>query len=716
MFRTFPGRPNDGAVTWTVLGPTTVRFESQLPHRYGALGWTREGLLANGGWYPQPHTGGLPTLDWQVTVTLPTAAVGALGDTVGQDLLHWSGTAERVSLGVLPKGSLTRLSGDHWHVELVTPRRPRPVLLRELQRNLDKTSTEAHPVHGALIEGPLRRRLVRPGPGLAYVSDRAYRLTPGLQRFHRVAVTRSMLTAWVDEPDPFLRELGGAALGAEHAEAISGADADQLLRVFAWMPQVRGLLASATMPFYSETLERPHPSDVVKDDLVEMWDEHTAGTIVLAQLSDRYGHAAAIHVRRDIALGVNAEVALANVDIPKSFLDNWRASYPKQDYVLDVHANEGEVHLTRIAADNAPVEAAVVQVDGEDHIVVGGPGTTIIDELGDIHRVRLDPHGNLLQTSRMNDIWPARYQLTFSAGIQEINVTQRQVYGVGTMTLRKAYDTHNLWRGSVYNSFSDLVGARVSYTRKEGGLQDGWRRPHRFTLWSATSVLNPMFSDVDGLKGSIGSGVVYSWDTRISGDFPLRGRRFSAGISGGVVPALNETWLHQGLIGAGVISPHPRHAVAAKATLTLAQTEVPHRKIALGGHSAMRSLPNLPACPALSDDGTELPCQTLASQRVFGAFEYRLALLRNASVPGFLAWGSELQLTAGLEGVLANVDNEVAEALGATVGVAGLADILGAEPYLGGITVGWPLLWSETLTDVQRNPWPEIYFRWSQEF
>ncbi len=716
MFRTFPGRPNGGAVTWTVTGPTTATFVADLPQRYGALGWTREGLLANGGWYPQPIDDGLPTLDWNVTVSIPTHAVGALGDRVGRDTLFWSGEAERVSLGVLPRGELTRLSGAHWQVDLVTPRRPRPVLLRELQRSLDKTATASMPQRGALIEGPLRRRLVRPGPGLAFVSDRAYRLTPGLQRFHRVAVTRGLVTSWNHEPDPFLRDLSGAAIGAEHANALAGADAGKLLRTFSWMPQVRGLLASATMPFYSDTLERTHPSDVIKDDLVEMWDPTTPGTVVLAQVSDRYGPNVEATVRRDISHGTAAQAAMGLAGIPEDFLQNWRTAYPKQDYVLDVHPKRHKVHVTRNAPADAPIEAAVVRIDGQDHTIIGGPGTTVLDGLDGPHRVSLDPSGHLGQTSRRGDTWPAKYQLTFSAGITHINATQFQVFGVGGMTLRKAYDTHNLWRGVLYNSFSDLVAARISYTRKEGGLQDGWRRPHSMTLWTSTSLLNPGFSDIDGLQGSLGTGVSYSWDTRISSDFPLRGHRFSLGVSGGLVPGLDETWLHQGLTGMGVVSPHPRHAIAAIGSITAAQSNVPHRRLRLGGHAVMRSLPALAACPSVDDDGQPIPCQELADQRAFGAAEYRVAPLRNASVPGFLAWGSELQLTAGVEGVVANVDDRVAEAVGVTVGITGLADLLGAEPYMGGITAGWPLWWNASLTEVERHPWPELYLRWAQEF
>ncbi|MFT5458225.1 MAG: hypothetical protein ACI9K2_004730, partial [Myxococcota bacterium] len=72
LFRTFPGRPSTGEVHWTVTDDGLV-FETRLPRRYGAIGATSHGLMANGGWYPQPVTesSALPLVEWEVTVHLP---------------------------------------------------------------------------------------------------------------------------------------------------------------------------------------------------------------------------------------------------------------------------------------------------------------------------------------------------------------------------------------------------------------------------------------------------------------------------------------------------------------------------------------------------------------------------------------------------------------------------------------------------------------------
>ncbi len=95
--------------------------------------------------------------------------------------------------------------------------------------------------------------------------------------------------------------------------------------------------------------------------------------------------------------------------------------------------------------------------------------------------------------------------------------------------------------------------------------------------------------------------------------------------------------------------------------------------------------------------------------------EYRVAPLRNASVPLPLAWGTEFQLAAGLEGVVARVDERLVWATGSTVGVSGVGNVFGAQPMMIGATAGWPLLWNG-LDEIERTAVPEIFIRWSQRF
>jgi hypothetical protein len=141
----------------------------------------------------------------------------------------------------------------------------------------------------------------------------------------------------------------------------------------------------------------------------------------------------------------------------------------------------------------------------------------------------------------------------------------------------------------------------------------------------------------------------------------------------------------------------------------MAQSTVDHRLLEVGGAGIMASIPELPACT----DAVRTDCQPLADLRATAAVELRWAVVRDASVPGLLAWGSELQLAPGLEAVAADVDG-AAWAVGATLGLTGIYDLLGADPSLIGVTAGWPLLGQGLPATPQ--PLPELLLRWSQAF
>ncbi len=699
--RTFPQAPDHGRIRWEDAGDGRYTFETRLPHRFGDVGATRFGLFANGAWYPQPLTGdGLPEVSWTVTVTLPEGATGALGDVLGDGTLRWSGTADRASLAVVRRGHLTPLDARLHDVTLLTRGRPRRWLVRELEAQLALLPMS---LDGSVVEAPMRRRLVRDGPGLAYVSDRAFRLTAGLRFVHRRAVARGLAAALVEVPDPFERDVAGAALGQAHAEALEGLETDRLLGAFRWVPQVNALLSSERTPFFAEILDRTHPGDPVRDDLVEILDPHTPGTAVVTQLDVRYGAGTGRCVGEAYASGDDPRPC----DVDLDWLDGWRREYPRlQDYTLEL--GEDRVTITRLDHGDAQPEALVVRIDGEDHVLLAD-GLEVLEVDTPPRGVALDPERHVEQRSRSGDTLPPRYDVTLSGWLDSINVSQRLVFGSAWATLRRWYDTHNLVIGSVSNSRSDLVGVDLAWLRKEGPLQDGWSRPHRLRTSIGASVLNPGFAETDGLAVALDGAFSWAHDTRVSGDFPVRGHRVGFGVGGGLVPG-EDTWVSLSADALGIASFHPRHAVAARAAAAVARSSLPHRLLPLGSPGAMRSIPALPACPS---DG---PCTELATERAVAMAEYRWAPIRGWSVPGLLAWGSELQLAGGFEATAARVGGEPVWATGVTAGIYGLADVLGAEPTGAGVTLAWPLVLDERLVELERTAAPEIYLRFAQAF
>ena len=63
-----------------------------------------------------------------------------------------------------------------------------------------------------VVDTPARRRLVRTGPQVLYLSDRAFRVSAGLWKFHRERVQRGILEAGLPISDPWERQLAGNAV------------------------------------------------------------------------------------------------------------------------------------------------------------------------------------------------------------------------------------------------------------------------------------------------------------------------------------------------------------------------------------------------------------------------------------------------------------------------------------------------------------------------
>jgi hypothetical protein len=720
LARTYPGRPNKGEVRWETTAPGHHTFEASLPRRFGAVGSTPGALMAHGAWYPTMLCdGALPTLEWHVTVQLPERVTGALGNKAGTAKLTWSGASERVSLAAVRRGRLTEIEGAGYRVHLVSRRKPRKVLVRELDAGLTRMQ-QTRPqweLDLSAVQGRLRRRLVRAGPGLVYVSDRAYRLTGGLQRFHRVAVTRGALTAGVEAADPFTRDLVGAALSRAHAKALRGEDADRLLNRVAWIPSIDALLSSERMPFYSEILERTQPGDPVQDDLNEIHDPFTSGVAVLAQLAVTHGEEATDAVIDALLHGLDPREAAVKAGLPEDALTRWHVRYPaNQDYTLYVWPGGSTVRVRRSAPKGSPPETVILRADDVDMPLELNPGEEREVQLeGSPKRITLDPDRLTAQADRIGEGWPRPMRITVAAGVETVHLTAPfSVSGSAWLTLRRRYDTRNRWSGWLSTDRVDTARATVGYTRKLGPLLDGWSRPHRLRGSIGASYLNPRFAESDApIAADIGAG--YTWDNRVSGEFPLRGSRAGISLGVGALPGTDVSWSSAAVSSTGLLPLHPRHVLAVSGSGALAVSDLAHRLLTLGGRGAMASIPSLPAC----DDGirstADEPCSQLADQRILARAEYRIAVLRNASVPMLLAWGSELHLAVGAEAMVARVGDDYASATGATVGLSGVGDVLGAEPTLIGVTAGWPLAF-RGLDELSRSAWPQIDVRWSQHF
>lgn len=699
--RTWTGAAERGVVRAVPTGTGQWRFTTILPRRWGDVGaQPGRALFANGQWYPQPMLEDEP-IDalWTVSITLPQGVAGAVGDVAGTERIAWFGMGERVSLAVLRGGRVTSLEEDGMRVDLLTRRRPPRAWRRRILPALRAIRPPEQPLRLAIVRAPLRRRLARPGRGLAYLSDRAWRLTPGLRRYHDPAIQRALLTAALEIQDPVARDIAAATLVRYQPDGE--ASARKLLRWVSWNPVIDAILHDRTLPFWSDILDTTHPADPLRDDLLERYAPRGPATAHLAQIDALHGRDTAVAFTNSLLGGASMDEAAAASGVRLELVDGWRAPPVEQDLHLHIDRDALEVRVERTAPDGAPPEVVVLRVDDERAVRVLGRGerelTFGLDERP--RRVVLDPDHIIDQTSRRGDAWPPRFTVTAAAWVDQVNLTEGWLSGFASVWARGSDDTRNVWSVGASANQQTLPSLSIGWLHRRGPLQDGLNRPHRLSAWIEPAWTHPRFAEGDRALFTLGAGAGYAWDTRISGRFPLRGRRLAISANGGVLPSLDTHWSTARLSATGLVSPHPRLAFAGTASLAGATGDAAQRLLWLGGPGSIVSLP---------------PAAAIGRARTVGRAEARWAPIRHASVPLLgLAWLSEVQLTGGVESAYAyTLAEDHVGVVGLTGGATVVVDLLGASPALFGTTVGYPVrTWN-----LDAPGRPQITLRFGQAF
>lgn len=656
--RAFPGTPDRGEVRWTGEGPWT--FEARLPRRYGDVGWTPGwGLRANGGWYPTPvDRDGRPRVaTWDVDLRAEGTVVVVHGVT-GREV-RWRGESDRVAIASLGRRvSVVERDGA---VGWVGPAR-----LRTRERLEAALGDRSEPV--TVVLGPDFEHLARPAPGMVYLSHRALRLTGPLWRYHAAAVREAVFTAAAPLADGWER----AFVGAVEARANPGPDPRKLLGWASWNPVVDALLYDGTLPFYGEVF------DEAWSDVPGLWDgldPRPPARAVVRQLDDAAGAGASDRVAAALLAGEGLELATAG--LPAEWVAGWaRPPVEGVDYRVDVVP--GGVVVVRDAPPEAPVEPVEVTIDGEPAPVRWfGPGPDA--ESYPRGAVQVDADGHLAQADRSNDAWPPRWTVTLAGGLYDLSLTDRTFAFEGVAVFRRLRDNRNLWFLGAEHDAQDLAGGSVGWLHYLGPAIDRQTRAHRLYTGLGVSVLDPAFRPTDAGRVAMDSSLAWTWDTR-EGDLALHGRRLSVGVGGGLVPGSEETWGSAFVSGVQLVPLHPRHVLAVRGKAAWASGDVEHRLLTLGGANDVRGLPVDAA---------------LGNAKLLGGAEYRWAPLRGLSVPGPLLWGSELQLAPGVDVGRVWRDGGEHTAVGGTLGVHTVVDLLGARPVFSGVTVAWPIAGEE---------------------
>ncbi len=688
--RTAPGRQNRGEMTWEVAGEDCITFRTLLPERYGAMGGLEgRGLWANGGWFPQPVRGdSAPRVTWQVDLAGPEGAVLVVNDVVGQGAAQWTGLSYRVAIAVLADATTTVLGEEGLETVLVSEGQHARPLEGELARLAQAAWTLDQPGRVVVVVAPLYRRLVRAGPGVLFVSELAFRVSPSVVQYHRAPVAQGLLEAALPLSDPWHRALAAEVLGQVAADAVIAGEHQRLLARLG-LPGAHTLLYDGRTLFLSDVFGEALQSDPLADDLLERFRPRVPGALVAHWVQSMAGKAAAEAIARDLLAGETLPAAFVAQGLEGELAVAWQAPMPRQDLILAVDPGaEPRLWMERRAGEDAAPVPVVVDVDGEREVWLTGSGPDWRIQAFDekVQRVWLDPDRQVPQANRANDRWPRGVSLIPGIYLGGIHLTERRFEGVAWTTIRRPYNTHRLAQVVVSHDARSVVSMESLLVRYVGPFRDRMRREHLAWLSGTGGLLDAEYRPTEDALFHVDLGAGYAWDTRVTPYFPERGRRLWIDGGGGMVPESDSFWLRGRLGARGVRAVHPRHAFAGKASLGWMRGNLEHRMLGMGGSGGLYSVPS---------------SEILGRRQASLAGEYRVLAVRNLSLHVPLWWITDVQLSAGVEAGWLDA-GEFTDPLdgvlgvGGTFGISVVADTLGIRPALGGITFS-RLFWQEPM-------------------
>lgn len=689
--RTFPGGPDPGRVSWTCAS-LQCTFVTTLPRRYGDIGVeVGKNLWANGAWYPVVE--GAPVADWSVDIALPPGTTGVLNGQVSAGSLRFEGTSDRLALAVV--GGSEALPGrvavgNLGRATVLGRGARRPVVERQVAKIVGERRPFGEPVNLVVVATRHRQTLATAGPGVLYLSDRAFRLSPGLHPFHWAAVRRALYASIA----PFSAAWDRAFAATAMSQGAPTPRVDRALGWAAWNPIVDALLTDGTLPFYDDIFDTAHP--IVSDPMLAGRRDPRAAALQLEDIDP--GLATAVTTRALATASTVASAARA-LGVDPALVDSWSLPEdPLQDYAL---AGRGGARQVR-REGGVGAERVVVEVDGERSLLDLPPGgvATLPDAA---KQVVVDPQAHLVDSDRSNNRLPARWSVVATGWVDDISPSQASFVAWANLVFRRRDDTHNLFLLGLDHDARDLVGASVGYLRHLGPPVNRRARQHRLYFAAGPTIFDPAYREVSGGQLAAEASVGYAWDTRVADTYATEGQRLAVGLGGGTLLDAEGRWASASATHVALLPLHPAHVVATRLKAGWASGAVEHRLLSLGGSDSLRAVGN---------------GEGLGNERVLGNVEYRWAPLRDISAPLGVGWLAQVQLVPGLEAGASWRDPArtsdgvtTAAAAGATLGLYVVVDALGARPTLLGVSGAIPL-WLRDVPDAG----PQVYLSFDHAY
>ena len=159
-----------------------------------------------------------------------------------------------------------------------------------------------------------------------------------------------------------------------------------------------------------------------------------------------------------------------------------------------------------------------------------------------------------------------------------------------------------------------------------GRLTDRRNRIYRVHLGPAISWLNPDFRHLQDGKNAIDIRAGFRVDTRDNYPLSMKGYRFATEAIYGWIPNREDDWLTsrtQAIIYSRIT---PDVVLATQAKVAFTDSQVAHRKLALGGGNGIQG-------PPID--------HVIGNKRGIAVAELRHMPIRDASIPMWLWWGSK---------------------------------------------------------------------------
>lgn len=562
-----------------------IKFETEIPEKFGTFGSFDSVLFANGGWYPalvarrdgqwRPHDR-LPEADYDVIVRGERDKYLFVDDQIFDP-----GRSESTHVTVRTAYLFVGVTGDiHRHVDgrhavVQVDRGGRKLANRQLEVWHDArewySELLSEPVNEpvTVYELPMPRQLVFHDAPVPVVTDRIYRVSPPLRRYHDLHSARAYFDGVIAdrvherESDPverlWVRE-GVADVLADSFWHENGGlkDPRSYVRTLSWMPAVDLVLYSARFPFVHEYYGNYFWTDPLRDDPTLYGNRRPSGRVLLEKLRDRIGTDALIAL---IATYLTSDRTLREVIAEETDVDvdelyqHWRSPLVPVNYsvnAMDVQkAEKGwnvKVDLERDGpAQGDPVDVRIKTRKGNEEVVwepTSDEESIEVHTRGKPKRVVVDPGARMLEPVKWDNRMPREWKFVLQYAYVDFDFKIQEASAAAGLEFQRTWDPSNEVDISTFVT-QESLGAHVGYVRSFG--RESWYRGllHRLGVSLLAERLDkafakdglhvipgfdPLESEVDASLGLLAS---YRYDDRVDWRWPRNGKRFSIAVEAG---------------------------------------------------------------------------------------------------------------------------------------------------------------------------------------